>query len=56
MSNRPPKKLTNDTGLSHVVDPHYYLDNRKKVNSNQPSITNYMSRVSRDDQYYRKIA
>ena len=27
MSNRPPKKLTNDTGLSHVVDPHYYLDN-----------------------------
>jgi len=43
MSVRPTVKLTNDTGLAHVTDPHYYLDNRKKVNSINPAITNYMS-------------
>ena len=56
MSTRPPLKLTNDTGLGHVIDAHYYLDNRKKVNTNQPAITNYMSKVSRDDTYSNKVA
>jgi hypothetical protein len=34
MSVKPAIKLTNDTGLGHVVDPVYYLDNKKRVNSN----------------------
>lgn len=55
MSLKPPNKYTNDTGLGHVIEQHYYLDNKKKVNSSEKAIVNYISQISRQDQYYKKI-
>ena len=55
MSLKPPNKYTNDTGLGHVIEKHYYLDNKKKVNSSEKSICNYMSRIGRSDLYHNKF-
>lgn len=54
MSSKSPNKYTNDTGLGHVIEEHYYLDNKKKVNSKERAISSYISQISRADQYYKK--
>ena len=56
LSSKPPNKYTNDTGLGHVIGEHYYLDNKKKVNSKERAISTYISQISRGDQYYKKCA
>lgn len=44
----PAPKYTMDSGIGHKIDDEY-LDNRKKINSRDHAIVNYISRVGRDD-------
>jgi len=55
MSQAPPPKYTNDSGLGHVIDSQKLLDNKIKVNSSDKAVLHFMSSLSRDQQYYKRI-
>ena len=54
MAAGPPTKYTNDCGLG-FVNEHKLLDNRIRVNTRDPAVLNYISKVGRDEQYYKLV-
>ena len=54
MTAGPPTKYTNDCGLGFVKE-HKMLDNKIRVNTRDPAIPNYISKIGRDEQYYKLV-